>query len=256
MKLIRIIPSLLIENNSLVKGKNFKDHKYVGDIFNAVKIFSEKGAHEIQLLDISARKNNKIIDLDLIKKIRGEIFVPLSVGGGINNINDISSLINEGVEKVVLNSCIYENIKLIEEAANKYGSQSIIISIDVKKNKNGNYSVYSNNATKKTDVLLESFVKKIESVGAGEILLTSIDAEGLQEGVDIDLYTKIENLIDIPIIASGGIGNLNHMINFFDITNCSSVACGSLFVFYGKRNAVLVNYPTQKEIEFLMEKYE
>ena len=104
--------------------------------------------------------------------------------------------------------------------------------------------------------LLESFVKKIESVGAGEILLTSIDAEGLQEGVDIDLYTKIENLIDIPIIASGGIGNLNHMINFFDITNCSSVACGSLFVFYGKRNAVLVNYPTQKEIEFLMEKYE
>ena len=256
MKLIRIIPSLLIKDNILVKGKQFKEHKYVGDVFNAVKIFSEKRAHEIQLLDITARTKNRIIDIDLIKKIRSEIFVPLSVGGGINNIDDISLLINEGVEKVVLNSCNYENEKLIEGAANKFGSQSIVVSIDVKKSEEGEYLIYSNNASKIIDIDFKSFVKNCESMGAGEILLTSIAHEGEQKGIDTKLYLEVENLTNIPIIASGGVGSVEDIINFFDSTNLNAITCGAHFVFYGKRNAVLINYPTQDEIETLMQKYE
>ena len=256
MKLIRVIPSLLIKDNILVKGKQFKEHKYVGDVFNAVKIFSEKRAHEIQLLDISARKKNTIIDINLIQKIRSEIFVPLSVGGGINNIEQISSLINEGVEKVVLNSCNYENTKLIEEAANKFGSQSVVVSIDVKKNAEGEYLIYSNNALNKINIDFKSFVKNCESMGAGEILLTSVAYEGQQKGIDTQLYLEVENLTNIPIVASGGVGSIEDITNLFDTTNLNAITCGAHFVFYGKRNAVLINYPSHDEIETLMQKYE
>ena len=132
-KLIRIIPNLLIKDDYLVKGKQFKDHKYVGDIFNAVKIFSEKKVHEIQILDISARKSLKCIDFNLIKKIRTEIFVPLAVGGGIKDIDQVSAIINEGVEKVIINSENFSNKNLVEKIAKKFGSQSAVVSIDVKK---------------------------------------------------------------------------------------------------------------------------
>ena len=132
-KLIRIIPNLLIKDNYLVKGKQFKDHKYVGDIFNAVKIFSEKKVHEIQILDISARKKSKCIDFNLIAKIRTEIFVPLAVGGGIKDIDQVSAIINEGVEKIIINSENFNNMNLLNKIAKKFGSQSAVVSIDVKK---------------------------------------------------------------------------------------------------------------------------
>ena len=150
-KLIRIIPSLLINDDYLVKGKNFNNHKYIGDIFNAVKIFSDKKVHEIQLLDISSRKKKKCIDINLFKKIRSEIFVPLAVGGGIENLDQISELINEGVEKIILNSAIFNNVNLIAETSNKFGSQSVVVSLDVKKI-NNEYVVFSNNGTKAENI--------------------------------------------------------------------------------------------------------
>ena len=254
-KLIRIIPSLLIKDDYLVKGGQFKNHKYVGDIYNAVKIFSEKKVHEIQLLDISARKKNKCIDLNLIKKIRSEIFVPLAVGGGIVNLDQASALINEGVEKVIINSENFSNKNLIYDISQKFGSQSAIVSIDVKKI-NQKYCIMSNNGEKLEDVDLIDFIKLVQDKGAGEIILTSIDKEGLKKGLDIELYKLVTEHIKIPLIANGGLNSIDDIISFFDNSTCSAVACGSLFVFFGKRNAVLINYPDQISIEKIMNRYE
>ena len=254
-KLIRIIPSLLIENDYLVKGKKFKNHKYVGDIFNAVKIFSEKKAHEIQILDISARKKSKSIDLELIKKIRTEIFVPLAVGGGIKNIDQVSLIINEGVEKVIINSENFSNNNLVQEIVKKFGSQSAVVSIDVKKI-NNEYKIMSNNGEKIENLNLIDFIKEVQDRGAGEIILTSIENEGLKIGLDLYLYRFVEEHVKVPLIASGGVGSIKDITDFFDNSSFAAVACGSLFVFFGNRDAVLINYPDKVTLENIMSKYE
>jgi len=254
-KLIRLIPSLLINDNYLVKGEKFKNHKYIGDIFNAVKIFSEKNVHEIQILDISARKKNKSINLDLIKKIRTEILVPLAVGGGINTFEQASNLINEGVEKIILNSIVYNNIKLLDKLAGKFGSQSIVVSVDLKKIEN-EFKAFSNNGSKLEEVDLYEHLKKIEDNGAGEILITSIDNEGTRKGLNFELYKKIDEKLNIPLIANGGIGKFEHINEYFDNFSSSAIAAGSFFVFFGSRKAVLINYPDKIKIENLMNKYE
>jgi len=254
-KLIRIIPSLLIENDYIVKGKKFKNHKYVGDIFNAVKIFSEKKAHEIQILDISARKKSKSIDLDLIKKIRTEIFVPLAVGGGIKNVDQASLIINEGVEKVIINSENFSNNNLVQEIAKKFGSQSAVVSIDVKKI-NNEYKIMSNNGEKTENLNLIDFIKEVQDRGAGEIILTSIENEGLKIGLDFALYRFVEEYVKVPLIANGGVGSISDITDFFDISSFAAVACGSLFVFFGNRDAVLINYPDKVTLENIMSKYE
>ena len=254
-KLIRIIPNLLIQDDYLVKGKQFKDHRYVGDVFNAVKIFSEKKVHEIQILDISARKKQKCIDINWIKKIRSEIFVPLAVGGGIKNLDEASLIINEGVEKVIINSENFSNKNLIYQIAKKFGSQSVVVSIDVKKIEN-EYKIMSNNGKTVENYNLIEFIKEVQNREAGEIILTSIDNEGLKGGLNLDLYKFVEDYVRIPLIANGGLSSVNDIINFFDNSSFSAVACGSLFVFFGNRNAVLINYPDKKSIETMMSKYE
>lgn len=254
-KLIRIIPSLLIKDDYLVKGKQFKDHKYVGDIFNAVKIFSEKKVHEIQILDVSARKKSKCIDFNLIKKIRTEIFVPLAVGGGIKDIDQVSAIINEGVEKVIINSENFSNNNLVQKIAKKFGSQSAVVSIDVKKIEN-EYKIMSNSGEKMENYDLIDYIREVQDRGAGEIILTSIEKEGLKKGLDLDLYRFIEEHVNVPLIANGGTSSINDIINFFDKTSFAAIACGALFVFFGNRNAVLINYPDQKSIEEIMSKYE
>jgi len=254
-KLIRIIPNLLIKDDYLVKGKNFSNHKYIGDIFNAVKIFSDKKVHEIQLIDISARKKKKCIDINLIKKIRSEIFVPLSVGGGINNIDQISQLINEGVEKIILNSTIFQNLSLITDTSNKFGSQSVVISIDVKKI-NNQYVIFSNNGNKTENINFFELLKKIQDKGAGEIIITSIDKEGTKSGFDLDLYSKVQDLVKIPLVANGGASNLEDILKLFDTTTIAAASCGTMFVFFGPRDAVLINYPDNNTIEKAMNRYE
>ncbi len=254
-KLIRIIPNLLIKDNYLVKGQQFKNHKYVGDIFNAVKIFSEKKVHEIQILDISARKKNKCIDLNLIKKIRTEIFVPLAVGGGIRNIDEVSKIINEGVEKVIINSENFSDNNLIEQISKKFGSQSTVVSIDVKKI-DEKYKIMSNNGEKIENHNLIDFIKDVQNKGAGEIILTSIENEGLKSGLNLELYKLVEDHVKVPLVANGGIASINDITNFFNSSPFAAVACGALFVFFGSRNAVLINYPDKTSIEEIMLKYE
>jgi cyclase len=255
MKLIRIIPSLLVKSGFLVKGEQFKNHNYIGDIYNAVKIFSEKGAHEIILLDIESRSNKKFIDLNLIKKIKNEIFVPLTVGGGIDDIDQVSALIHEGVEKVCLNSVLKDNRKILSKISNKFGSQSVVACVDVKKDGN-DYSVWFDNGKNKSNYYLKEYLKSLENEGAGEVILTSIDNEGLRNGFDIKLYKQFDNLLTIPIIAQGGAGQISDFIKLFDETAICAAIGGASFVYYGSRKAVLINYPNKEKLDELMRNYE
>jgi len=255
MKLIRIIPSLLIKDNFLVKGENFDNHKYIGDIYNAVKIFSEKKAHELILLDISSRKKKTTFNINLIKKIKKEIFIPLTVGGGIDKIDQVSEIIDEGVEKVCLNTNLANNLNLVSSIAGKFGSQSVIASIDVKRIEN-DYFIFYENGKKKSDTDLKEYVINLENAGCGEIILTSIDQEGTRKGFDIDLYKFIQNVVHLPIIAHGGASGISSFNELFDSTDISSASAGSAFVYFGKRKAVLINYPEKKEIDLIMSKYE
>ena len=254
MRLIRIIPLLMIKDNNLYKSKQFKDFNYIGDIYNAVKIFSEKKAHEIILLDVDASNNKKKFNIDLIKKIRQEIFIPLTVGGGINNIDDVSNLIENGVEKVSINTAFYFNKRLVEEISQKYGSQSTTVSIDVKKI-NDEYRAFILNGKKMIDTHLIELLKKAEGDGAGEILLTNIDKEGMQSGYDIELYQNIQNSISIPIVAHGGCKNLSSINHLFENTSITTAAASSFFVYYGSRNAVLINYPLSEDIDVIMDNF-
>ncbi len=255
MKLIRIIPSLLIKDNFLVKGENFDNHNYVGDVYNAVKIFSEKQAHELILLDITARKKQETFNIDLIKKIKKEIFIPLTIGGGINHIDQVSKIIDEGVEKVCLNSSLANSLDLVTKIASKFGSQSVIASIDVKKIEN-EYLIFFENGSKKSNLNFKNFLKDLEKAGCGEIFLSSIDKVGTRSGFDLNLYKIAQNEINLPIIAHGGASGIDTFYELFDNTDISSASAGSTFVYFGKRKAVLINYPEKKQLELIMQKYE
>lgn len=246
---IRIIPTLLIKNGNLVKGINFQNHRYVGDPMNAVKIFAEKGVDEIILLDISD-DNEKEISADLIRGIADECFIPFSVGGKINSIKRCKELLNNGVEKVVINTAAYVNPNFIAGISKKLGSQSVSISIDVKKN-GSKYEMYINCGKTKIDTDPVIFAKKMVNLGAGEIIITSIDREGTMQGYDLDIIRNISQAVSVPVIASGGAGNLNHMRSAIIDAGAHAVAASSMFVFWGKNKAVLINYPNNNDRESL-----
>ena len=164
-------------------------------------------------------------------------------------------MINEGVEKIILNTSVFKDINLISDIAKKFGSQSIVISCDVRKIEN-EYKLFSHNGKKYQNIKIETYLNNIQDEGAGEIMLTSIDHEGRKEGLDFEMYKYLDKFIRLPVIANGGVGKLSHIIDYFDNFSGSAISCGSLFVFFGLRNAVLINYPEKKEIEKLMNRYE
>jgi imidazole glycerol-phosphate synthase subunit HisF len=256
---MRIIPCLLIKDGVLVKGKNFTNHRYVGDPINAVRIFNAKEVDEIIFLDISATLENKKLSLKLIEDITDECYVPFTVGGGIQNIEEIRDILYSGAEKVCLNTVVYENPELVRHASNKFGSQAIIVAIDVKKNKNKCYDVYSHAGTKKVNCNLLDHVKKAESLGAGEILINSIDKDGTKASYDKDLLKMVSDAVNIPVIAAGGASSLEDFKDCFMKTNISALAAGAFFVFHGARDAVLIRYPNKKQIANILswrEKFE
>lgn len=248
MRRIRVIPVLLIHNKGLVKSVKFKNYKYVGDPINAVKIFNEKEVDEICLLDISASKNNRKPDFEHISQIVSEAFMPLSYGGGINDINHADSLFYAGVEKLTVNKSFHSNPELVEKIATRYGSQSISVSIDYGKNWLGNSYAYINNAKTRTKYTPFELALKAEDHGAGEILLNSITRDGTYQGYELDLIEKITSKVKIPVIACGGAGNLDDFDKAIK-AGASAVAAGSMFVFQRPNQAVLINYPSVEEIE-------
>ena len=243
----RIIPALLIDNQDLVKTVQFSNPTYLGDPVNAVKIFNIKGIDELSILDISATKINKEPDFELLKDITSQAFMPLSYGGGVKNMEQIKKLFSIGFEKVVVNSAFYDNPELIREAAEYAGSQSIVVSIDVKKIK-GQYKVVTYDGKKILDINPVDYAKKAEEFGAGEIFLNSIDNDGIMLGYDIELVKSVAEAVNIPVIACGGAGGIADLKEVLQDGKAHAAAGGSMFVYYGKLKAVLITAPSEKEL--------
>ncbi len=247
-KRIRVIPVLLIQRNGLVKSIKFRDHKYVGDPMNAVRIFNDKEVDEIVLLDISATVEKRAPNIEKIKEIAGEAFMPLAYGGGITTIAEIKALINCGVEKVVLNTSAVLDPSLLQTAADWTGSQSLVVSIDVKKNIWGKNKVYTHNGKTATGLDPVEFARKAEQLGAGEIFLNSIDRDGTLGGYDLDLIKAVSAAVNIPVVALGGAAGTSDFLKAVQ-AGASAVAAGSIFVFQMPHRAVLISYPTDLELK-------
>ncbi|HHQ4711027.1 AglZ/HisF2 family acetamidino modification protein [Aeromonas veronii] len=247
----RVIPVLLMQDGGLVKGEKFKKHKYVGDPINAVRIFNEKEVDELAFIDISVGIDGRELDYALIEDMASEAFMPIAYGGGIQRIGQVEKLFRLGVEKVIVNSAFHNTPNLIKECSQIAGSQSIVVAIDVRKSLLGRYEVYTHNGTKKTGINPVEYAKKAQLYGAGEILLTAIDREGVGQGVDLELIQQVTTAVDIPLIAQGGVGNLDHIKQAVKSAGASAVAAGSFFTFHGKHRAVLLTYPAYAELENL-----
>lgn len=248
MKRIRVIPVLLMQKGGLVKSVRFRDHKYVGDPINAVKIFNDKEVDELVLLDISASREKRGPDFEKISEIVSEAFMPIAYGGGISTVEEIRQLINIGVEKVVLNSALTKGTELITAAAAVVGSQSVAVCIDVKKNWLGRYNATVQGGTKVIANDPVAFAMKLQEAGAGEIVLQSVDRDGSFSGFDLQLVNKISAAVTIPVVALGGAGNVGDLFTAIE-SGAAAVAAGSMFVFQGPHRAVLISYPSQKELK-------
>ena len=228
----RIIPCLDVKNGRVVKGINFVDLKDAGDPVEQAKIYSDGGADEICFLDITASNENRSTIYEVVKKTSEKCFVPLTVGGGVRSIEDINKLLNCGADKVSINTAAVQNPKIVMESSLKFGSQCIVVAIDAKKEANS-WKIFTHGGRNKTDIDAIKFAKQMEEYGAGELLVTSMDRDGTQKGYDIDLMQKISEMVNIPVIASGGVGNLDHLAEGITKGKANAVLAASIF-HYGK----------------------
>lgn len=242
-KRIRIIPALLLMNEGLYKTVKFKSPNYVGDPINTVKIFNEKEADELVLLDITASKEKKGINYKKIAEIAGEAFMPMAYGGGIGSFDDARRVFDAGFEKVIINSTAVKNPDLLGAIAKVYGSQAVVVSMDVKPNWLGKYKVYSYGGTHNTDLLPDEYARMIEEAGAGEILLQAIHRDGTWEGYDIPLIKIVSDAVSIPVVACGGAGNTDDLKKAVTEGGASAVSAGSMFVYQKKGMGVLISFP-------------
>ena len=228
----RIIPCLDVKNGRVVKGINFVDLKDAGDPVEQAKIYSEGGADEICFLDITASNENRDTIYDVVEKTSKKCFVPLTVGGGVRSVEDISKLLNCGADKVSINTAAVNDKQVVVNSSKKFGSQCIVVAIDAKKNGDV-WEIYTHGGRNKTGIDALKFAKEMETSGAGELLVTSMDRDGTQVGYDIDLMSKITSAVNIPVIASGGVGTLDHLVDGIKLGNASAVLAASIF-HYGK----------------------
>ena len=230
---IRIIPCLDVNNGRVVKGVNFVDLIDAGDPVKQAEFYSKKGADEVTFLDITASSDGREAMYDVIEKTASVCFIPLTVGGGIRSLEDMKKFLSLGADKVSINSSAVLNPNLISEGAKYLGKQCIVVAVDAKKNSSGHWDVYTHGGRKNTGLDVVKWCEVAESKGAGEILLTSMDRDGTQVGYDIDLMSKISSQVNIPVIASGGVGNLDHLVDGIKLGNASAVLAASIF-HYGK----------------------
>jgi cyclase len=230
----RIIPCLDVKNGRVVKGINFVDLKDAGDPVEQAKIYSDSGADEICFLDITASNENRETIYDVVERTSKKCFVPLTVGGGVRSVEDINKLLNCGADKVSINTAAVKNPKVIEESSKKFGSQCIVVAIDAKK-KNDKWEIFTHGGRNNSGINALEFAKKMENSGAGELLVTSMDRDGTQVGYDNELMSNITALVNIPVIASGGVGNLDHLVDGIKLGNASAVLAASIF-HYGKHS--------------------
>lgn len=245
----RIIPSLLLQDSGLVKTVNFKNPKYVGDPINAVKIFNEKEVDELAIFDIDATAKGLEPNYGLIERIANQSRMPLCYGGGVKTLEQAQRIFSLGVEKIALSSAVLQNPDLITKIGEKVGAQSVIVVLDVKKKLFGGYEVFTHNGKKSTGINPFKFVEEAQNLGAGEIIINSIDQDGVMKGYDMSLIEKVREKISLPLTVLGGAGSLDDIQEVISKHQIIGVAAGSLFVFKGVYKAVLINYPTREEKE-------
>ena len=243
----RIIPTLLIDDRDLIKTVQFGKRTYLGDPVNAVKIFNRKGIDELSILDIGATKNNREPDFELLRDIASEAFMPLSYGGGIKTIEQIHDLLAIGYEKVVINTGLIKNPELVHKAAERFGSQSIVASIDAKR-EDGKYRCFIADGTEAVDITSVELAKRAEELGVGEIVINSIDNDGMMGGYDIELVKEVVEAVRVPVVATGGAGGITDLKDVLINGHAHAAAGGSMFVYYGRLKAVLITAPTEKEL--------
>jgi len=245
MLLPRLIPILLIRNKGLVKTTKFKDDKYVGDPLNAVRIFNEKCVDEIMILDIDATVKGLEPNFRMIENLASECRMPLCYGGGVKTADQALKILSLGVEKVSLSSATIQNPEIIKEIADKIGSQSVVVTLDVKRKRFGGYDVMTHNGTVRTGRCPVELALECQQFGAGELLINSIDHDGLMTGYDLKLIASVKKNIEIPMTLAGGCGSIDDLIALHEQEGLIGAAAGSLFVFKGKYRAVLITYPDQ-----------
>jgi cyclase len=246
----RIIPVLTLKGKGLVKTIKFdkKRARYIGDPINAVHIFNDLEADELIFLDITATLENRCISPELVKTIGEEAYMPFAVGGGITNIRQIHQLISAGAEKVVINTSCIKTPELISEASRQFGNQSVVAAIDIKKNLFGKYKIYINDGSKQVNADIEQHIRTLEEMGAGELFINSIDRDGTMSGYDLALVKYVSEMVKVPVIACGGAGQLSDLAIVTSQAKASAASAGSLFIYHGSRNAVLINYPEKEEL--------
>lgn len=250
----RVIPCLQLIDQSLVKTIRFKNPAYIGDPINTIRIFNELEVDELCLLDIRATIEKRLPNFNILSEIANECFMPLSYGGGIDHIDTVKKILAIGFEKVVINSNAFLKKQLVVEMSEKFGNQSIIGSIDVKKNIFGKHHVFINCGTKKIDLDPVEWAQELVNLGAGELMVSSMDNDGTWEGYDIDIIKKISTSVSVPVIANGGAGNVQHISNAINLGLADAVALGSMVVYQKKGMGVLVNFPDKSDLTKVINK--
>lgn len=249
----RVIPCLLLRGNGLVKTRKFKDAVYVGDPVNAVRIFSDKEADEIVILDIDASREGREPNYELIAEMAGEAFMPVAYGGGVRSLEQIRRLIRSGVEKVVINTLATESTDTIRAAVDVFGSQAVVGAVDVRRKLFGGYAVMAKSATVETKLNLQQHIQSLVQAGVGELLINDVERDGAMTGYDLALVRSVAQA-PVPVVVCGGAGSIEHLRQAVHEGGASAVAAGSMFVFHGKHRAVLINYPKAVELEAIFKK--
>ncbi len=248
MLIPRAIPCLLLRNQGLVKTVRFKDPKYLGDPINIVRLFNDKEVDEVMLLDITATVENRKPCFKLIEEVASEAFMPLGYGGGVRSLEDVKTILGLGVEKIVINSYAVENPDFVTQAADFAGSSSIVASIDVKQTLWGRYEVRTHSGRKSAGMDPVEHAKTLEKLGAGEILLNSIDRDGRMQGYDLELIKRVTQAVNVPVVACGGARTIQDLRSAVKDAGAAAAAAGSMFVFQGPHRAVLISYPSSSEL--------
>ena len=245
---LRVIPCLDVNEGRVVKGVNFINLTDAGDPVEQAKIYNDEGADELCFLDITASSDKRDTILDIVQRTAENCFIPLTVGGGVRTLNDIQKLLHAGADKISINTAAVLNRDLIRQSATKFGSSTIVIAVDAKKQSNGDWNVFTHGGREKTELSVIEYCKEAEKLGAGEILLTSMDKDGTKNGFDNDLLNKVTSQIGIPVIASGGVGNLEHLYDGIVIGGASAVLAASIFHFGEYRISDAKRYLADKNI--------
>jgi cyclase len=246
----RVIPCLLLRGGALVKTERFERARYIGDPVNAVQIFNEKEVDEIAVLDIAATPAGRPPQLETIEQIACECFIPLTYGGGVASVDEMARIYSIGVEKIAINTQLVEQPALIEAAADRFGTQSIVAAIDARR-VGKRYSAFVRSGTARTPFEAHELAARAQQLGAGEILLTSIDRDGTMKGYDVDLVRQVTAAVDVPVVASGGAGSIDDVRNVIHGAGAAAAAIGSMVVYHGRHRAVLISFPTRAELDDL-----